>query len=90
MVAASRAVKSGNDLWIGLKGGYMLPRDGPIATGLRREFERLAKIYGMGSTVQLYEENGVYNFYLDVDDEKRAGAALAPLEEGLAANRGQA
>ena len=41
-----------------------MPKDGPIAKGLRKELARLMKAHGSADLLPLYEENGVYNFYL--------------------------
>ena len=39
-------VAGGQEGWIGADGGYLMPRNGAIAQGLRTEFERLVRIHG--------------------------------------------
>ena len=78
LVSAGEVAIQGYDGWVGSDGGYLMPRTGKIADGLRQEFARLVKKHGRTDLLPLYLENGVYNFYLRED----AGAAeLAPLEQ---------
>jgi len=53
--------------WLTDTGGYLIPRDGPIAKGMDKHLERLIEKYGAKSLLPLYVEKGVYNFYLKVD-----------------------
>ena len=66
----------GLDGWVGSDGGYLMPRTGKIAEGLRKEFARLVKKHGEADLLPLYLEQGVYNFYLREDS---GAAELAPL-----------
>ena len=50
-------------------GGALLPRKGPIAVGLRKEYWRLKQVHGDCHEIPLYREGQLYNFYL-----KRKGA----------------
>ena len=45
-------------------GGWLLPRMGPIATGMGRELERLRWPLGEDGCVSLHKEHNVYNFYV--------------------------
>ena len=45
-------------------GGALLPRKGPIAVGLRKEYWRLKRIHGDCHEIPLYREGQLYNFYL--------------------------
>ena len=56
--------KGRQDAWLGSDGGYLMPRDGPIAVGLRNHFDKLIKKHGTSSLIPLYIENNVYNFYI--------------------------
>ena len=68
----------GYDGWVGCDGGYLMPRTGKIAEGLRQEFAKLVKIHGEPDLRPLNLEQGVYKFYLQDD----AGSAeLAPLDK---------
>jgi hypothetical protein len=77
LVAASQIHQS-QDVWLGLGGGVMMPRGGPIAQGLHKEYERLVRKHGDKDLLPIYEERGVYNFYLKV---AKKDVELAPLEQ---------
>ena len=63
-----------------------MPRNGPVAEGVRKEMHRLLKIHGPKGTIPMWLEKGVYNFYLDMEKNPLSGAkmdqpvTLAPLE----------
>ena len=78
LVSAGEVAVQGYDGWVGSDGGYLMPRAGKIADGLRQEFARLVKKHGKADLLPLYLEQGVFNFYLQDD----AGSAeLAPLDQ---------
>ena len=78
LVSAGEVAVQGYDGWVGSDGGYLMPRTGKIAEGLRQEFARVVKRHGEADLLPLYLEQGVYNFYLRGD----AGSAeLAPLDQ---------
>ena len=57
-----------------------MPKKGPIAEGLRAEFERLVRKHGYKDTIPLYEENGVYNFYVKKHNvEHISNVSIAPV-----------
>ena len=61
------------------EGGFLLPREGPIAKKLRKELYRLLRKHGReGGVLPLYREGNLYNFYL----KKQGPAELAPLTPG--------
>ncbi len=72
LVAGSAAAKF-QDAWITKGGGYLVPRSSPIAKGLEKELHKLIKKYGDKNLIQLYEENGVYNFYLRRESSRAGG-----------------
>jgi hypothetical protein len=45
-------------------GGVLLPKNGPIAVGLAKEYQRLCDTHGLGDALHLYKEGNLYNFYL--------------------------
>ena len=51
-----------------------MPCDGPIARGLLREYRRLVEKFGDKDLLPIYEEKGVYNFYLAVEEKKAINA----------------
>ena len=51
-------------------GGYLIPKSGVIATGMRKELDRLIKAHGDHELLPIYREGNLYNFYL-----KRKGIA---------------
>lgn len=63
LVSGSKAAKF-QDAWITQGGGYLVPRSSPIAKGMNKELKRLIAKYGDKQLLPLYEEKGVYNFYL--------------------------
>ena len=52
-----------------------MPRNGPVAQGMRREFRRLISKFGTKGCINLYLENGVYNFYLKMEGK---GCSVKP------------
>lgn len=58
------------------EGGFLLPRDGPVAKKIRKELYRLLRKHGrQGGVLPLYREGNLYNFYL----KKKGPAELAPV-----------
>lgn len=84
LVSGAKAAKF-QDAWITEGGGYLVPRTSPIAKGMQKELDRLIKMHGDKGLIPLYEENGVYNFYLrreapPAQDVQRDGGAVASAE----------
>ena len=42
----------------------LLPKDGPIAIGMAKEYERLCNRHGLNDALHLHKEGNLYNFYL--------------------------
>ena len=63
----------------------MVPRDSPIADGMRAEFRRLVALHGDHEVMNLYREGKPYNFYLHT-----TGAPMQYEEPCLAAIDGEA
>ncbi len=89
LVSAAEVCDTSQDIWLGTDGGMILPTDGPIAKGLRREFEKLKEQYGLDGVIPVYKEKGVFNFDIWVAQEDKkieteGAKSIAPLEESTA------
>jgi hypothetical protein len=76
LTSASVAAKAGTNSWLTEGGGYMLPK----SCETNRKIEKLLEIEAAKATsrmLPLYEEKGVYNFYLKVGKN----GSIAPLED---------
>ena len=78
LASASQVAKAGQMLWLEADGGYVIPRDGTIGKKLREELARLIDVYGDYTLLPVYQERGVYNFYLQVDDQVETAALGNP------------
>ena len=68
------------------EGGFLLPREGPVAKKIREELYWLLPKHGrQGGVLPLYREGNPYNFYL----KKRGPAELAPMTTATPAARPQ-
>ncbi len=88
LVSAASVVDKNQDIWLGADGGMMMPTDGPIAQGLRQEYERLREQHGIDDLVPVYKEKGVFNFdfWVPTEDKKvetENAKSIAPLEESI-------
>ena len=68
--------------WLTDTGGYLLPKEGPIAKGVEKELQRLIRKHGSKSLLPLYVEKGVYNFYLKMDKTEAIAAVDQPAQSG--------
>lgn len=85
LISASAVHGKGFESWIGNGGGQIMPINHPVTQGLKREFERLCKLHGTEGFVPLYEERGVYNFYLRTSG-KSSAVSLAPVDVGVSSS----
>jgi len=67
-----------HDCWLYEEGGVLLPKNGPVAKGLRAEYNRLVARHGIGDSLPIYREGNLYNFYLEMEPWKQ----LNPLQVG--------
>lgn len=67
VLASASQLHKRHDAYLWNGGGMLVPTDSGLAQALRQEFDRLIRWYGAKDCLNLYEENGVYNFYLQVD-----------------------
>ena len=58
-----------HDVILLAEGGALLPKDGPVAKGLRQAYEQLVAKYGKCKEIPLYREGNLYNFYLKMEKE---------------------
>ena len=80
LTSASVAAKAGTNSWLTEGGGYMLPR----SCEANRKIEKILEAEAskpQSKMLPLYEERGVYNFYLKVGKK----GSIAPLEEAAPA-----
>ena len=47
----------------------MMPKNGPVAQGMRQEYRWLVALHGEGDHLWLHREGALYNFYLKIDEE---------------------
>ena len=66
--SASEFSKS-HDTMLWEEGGSMMPKNGPVARGMRQEYRRLVALHGEGDHLWLHREGALYNFYLKIDQE---------------------
>ena len=67
---AAGEVSKAMDSYLHDDGGVLMDRNGKIAQGMRREFNRLKKRYGNRELVNLNKENGTYHFGMQTDQAK--------------------
>jgi hypothetical protein len=60
LMSAHKVCEQNNDIWLGIDGGYIYPKDGVIGTELRRTFNNLVQRHGDSELVPVYIENGVF------------------------------
>ena len=65
------------DSYVWDTGGVLLPRGGPVARGLEKEYNRLAAMHGTYGKIDLHREGNLYNFYV----KKVSKAELAPVSQ---------
>ena len=81
------SAKCGQDAWLGDDGGYLMPKDGPIARSLRKHFAHLVRRFGTKDLIPLYIDQGVFVFDMYVPTSTTSSAQpttpvqLAPLSE---------
>jgi hypothetical protein len=80
LVSAATTADLGYDAWLGGEFSVLVPRKGPLGRELASAVERILTKHGWGTTVPLYKERGVYNFYLKME-RKGTGAQLCAVGE---------
>ena len=83
-LVAGSEVATTSDVILYRKNGYIMPKEGAIAVGMRQAFEKLVKQHGLESLTPLYVEKGVYMFDFYVEPAKD----VCNVEDGQAASSG--
>ena len=79
-LGAGSDLSNNHDAFIWKDGGALVPKTGPVAVGMRREYYRLCRRYGTFGILPLYREGNLYNYYL----KKTSKMELAAKELALA------
>ena len=75
MVSAGALHKKGFSTWIGPGGGCIIPLKHPVNESLGVAYAAAIGRHGDEGIIPLYEENGVYNFYIhDLEDVNKLDA----------------
>ena len=64
LVAASAVHQKGHFSWLEAGGGYVIDKKSPAGKELQAAFQKVMQKYGSNGMLPIWEENGVYNFYL--------------------------
>ena len=68
LISASQCLGKGGQLcWLDGDGGWIIPRREAIGWALEKQLEKLIAKHGSERLLPIYQENGVYNFYLKVE-----------------------
>ena len=82
LASASQVCGGGNQLlWLDSTGGWVIPRDGGVGKELEKTLHKLLHRQGCDSLLPVYQERGVYNFYMQI--EKSEDIASMDAKEGL-------
>lgn len=68
LCSASKCAKACRDGWITNGGGYLIPDDSALSHKIKKLIDAEASKPG-NQVIPMYQENGVYNFYLNVGSE---------------------
>ena len=75
LTSASQCLGGGNQLcWLDSDGGWIIPRGGVIGKALENELQRLIQKHGSERLLPVYQEKGVYNFYLQIEGREELNA----------------
>ena len=79
LVSASKMHEKGYSTWLGQGGGIILSVNDPVYQAMDRAFQEAKRRYGVRSAIPVYQEDGVYNFYLkDYEMEQRSESPHTP------------
>ena len=99
LVSAGAVHNKGHFSWLEAGGGYVIPIGSKVGKELRDAQREILDKYGTQELLPLWEENGVYNFYLkNVQSSSRAAegsgasssTSRAPMDIGTATSGGGA
>ena len=76
LVSASESAKAGQNSWLTKGGGYMVPQTSGVSKKIEKMIDNESR-KKYNKLLPVYEEGGVYNFYLKMNKD----SSIAPLEE---------
>ena len=65
-------------IWLDGTGGYVIPRTGRIGRKLEKTLEELIRNNGTETLLPVYQERGVYNFYMQVEKAEDVATITKP------------
>ena len=77
-----------HDCLLWAEGGSLIPRNSPLAIGLRKEYYRLTELHGHCDEIPLYREGNLFNLYLQQDGKPEQ--LNATQEGGASSSAGKA
>ncbi|CAK0892634.1 unnamed protein product [Prorocentrum cordatum] len=84
LASASQVFRGGKQVaWLTEDGGYIIPRDGPVAKAIANVIQRHEQLESGKTMLPVYQEKGVYNFYLKVNTQEEIGAVSKTKEETM-------
>ena len=75
LVSASAVHRKGHLTVLEQGGGYIIDENTPAGRELKEAYKKICRKHGTKEMIPLYEENGVYNFYLKKTSTSRSEAA---------------
>ena len=78
LISASATHAKGHFTWFEKGGGYIIQERSDLGRDLRRAFEAAVKKHGLVDQIPVYEEKGVYNFYLKNEKPKPEKSVTKP------------
>ena len=68
LASASQVCSNGDQLlWLTGDGGFVTPRSGKVRKEMEKRLVELRRQFGDETLLPVYQERGVYNFYMKVD-----------------------
>ena len=86
LISAGKLHGRGHSTWPWKGGGIIFPVDHPVYDEMDKAFDRVVAEYGDKGMIPIVEENGIYNFYLGLDEEESSEGQVAGAEENVPAS----
>ena len=64
LVSAAKLHEKGHTSWLGPGGGEIIPLNHPVSKAMITAYHKAVDEFDKMGIIPVYEENGVYNFYL--------------------------
>ena len=74
LISAGQLLAKGHIAFMDGDGGLIVPESTAFGKELRAAYEKLLAKHGTNGTVTLYQERGVYNYYLKMKDINPKGS----------------